>query len=61
MEHDLSQADTVFPGKKPARIVNGGDEIEIDGGVTAHKIYCFDGNWTMNCEPARLMITPITP
>ena len=60
MEPDLSQTNTVFPGKT-CQNCQRGDEIEIDGGVTANKIYCFDGNWTMNREPARLMITPITP
>ena len=47
--------------RKPARIVNGGDEIEINGGVTVHKIYSFDDDWTMNSDTARLLITPMTP
>ena len=37
------------------------NEIEIDGGITAHKIYSLDDDWTMNHETARLLITPITP
>ena len=59
--HDLSQTDVIFLNKEPARIVNGADEIEINGGVTVHKIYSFDDDWTMNQETARLLITPITP
>ena len=59
--HDLSQTDVIFLDKEPARIVNGADEIEINGGVTVHKIYSFDDDWTMNQETARLLITPITP
>ena len=61
MEHDLSQTDVIFLGKEPARIVNGEDEIEINGGVNLHGIYSFDDDWTMNHETARLLITPITP
>ena len=61
IEHDLAQADIIFLDKEPARIVNGTNEIEINGGVTAHKIYSFDDDWTMNHDTARLMITPITP
>ena len=61
MEHDLSQTDVIFLGKEPARIVNGEDEIEINGGVNLHGIYSFDDDWTMNNETARLLITPITP
>ena len=61
MAHDLSQTDVVFLDKEPARIVNGADEIEINGGGTVHKIYSFDDGWTMNHETARLLITPITP
>ena len=58
---DLSQTNVIFLGKEPARIVNGADEIEINGGVTMHKIYSFDDDWTMNQGTARLLITPITP
>ena len=61
MEHDLSQTGVIFLDKEPARIVNGTNEIEINGGVTAHKIYSLDDDWTMNHETARLLITPITP
>lgn len=61
MEHDLSQTDVIFLGKEPARIVNGEDEIEINGGVNLHGIYSFDDDWTMNHDTARLLITPITP
>ena len=61
MEHDLSQSDVVFLDKEPARIVSGEDEIEINGGVTVHKIHSFDDDWTMNSDTARLLITPITP
>ena len=61
MEHDLSQSGVIFLDKEPARIVNGTNEIEIDGGITAHKIYSLDDDWTMNHETARLLITPITP
>ena len=61
MEHDLSQTDVIFLGKEPARIVNGEDEMEINGGVNLHGIYSFDNDWTMNNETARLLITPITP
>ncbi|MBI1930361.1 hypothetical protein HYR99_39685, partial [Candidatus Poribacteria bacterium] len=61
MKYDLRQTNVVFLDKAPARIVNGADEIEIDGGVTEHKIYSFDDEWTMNCETARLLITPLTP
>ena len=61
MEHDLAQTGVIFLDKEPARIVHGTDEIEIDGGVIAHRIYSADGNWTMNHETARLLITPITP
>lgn len=35
--------------------------VEINGGVTAHKIYSLDDDWTMSHETARLLITPITP
>lgn len=35
--------------------------VESNGGLTAHKIYSSDDNWTMNHETARLLITPITP
>lgn len=59
--HDLSQTDVVFLDKEPARIVNGTDEIEINGGITVHKIYSSDDTWTMNRETARLLITPMTP
>ena len=59
--HDLRRTDVVFLGKEPARIVNGHDEIEISGGVTGHKIYSSDDNWTMNGETARLLVTPMTP
>ena len=59
--HDLSQTDVIFLDKEPARIVNGTDEIEINGGITSHKIYSFDNDWTMNGETARLLITPMTP
>ena len=61
MAHDLSNTDVVFLDKEPARIVNGRDEIEINGGVTMHKIYSFDDDWTMNHGTTRLLITPITP
>ncbi len=61
MAHDLSQTDVVFLDKEPARIVNGTDEIEINGGGTVHRIHSFDDDWTMNHETARLLITPITP
>ena len=61
MEHNLAQTDVIFLDKEPARIVHGSNEIEINGGVTAHKIYSSDGDWTMNHETARLLITPITP
>ena len=61
MEHDLSQTDVIFLDKEPARIVYGTNEIEINGGVTAHKIYSADDNWTMNHEIARLLVTPLTP
>ena len=60
-EHDLSQTDVIFLDKEPARIVHGANEIEINGGATAHKIYSADDDWTMNHETARLLITPITP
>ena len=59
--YDLRQTDMVFLDKAPARIVNGADEIEIDGGVTEHKIHSFDADWTMNHQTARLLITPTTP
>ena len=59
--HDLSKTDVVFLDKEPARIINGSDEIEINGGLTAHRIYSSDDDWTMNCETARLLVTPITP
>jgi hypothetical protein len=61
MEHNLAQTDVIFLDKEPARIVHGSNEIEINGGVTAHKIYSADGDWTMNHETARLLITPVTP
>lgn len=61
MMQDLSETDIIFLDKEPARIVNGTDEIEINGGITAHKIHSFDDDWTMNRETARLLITPITP
>ncbi len=61
MEYDLRQTEIVFLDKEPARIVNGEDEIEINGGITAHQIYSFDDDWTMNLETARLLITPTTP
>ena len=61
IEHDLSQTDVIFLDKEPARIVHETDEIEINGGVTSHKIYSSDGDWTMNHETTRLLITPITP
>ena len=61
VEYDLSETDIIFLDKEPARIVIGTDEIEIDGGVTEHKIYSFDDDWTVNLETARLLITPTTP
>ena len=61
MEHDLSQTDVIFLDKEPARIIHGTNEIEINGGGTAHKIYSSDDDWTMNNETAQLLITPITP
>jgi hypothetical protein len=60
-EYDLNQTNMVFLGKEPAKIVNGDDEIQINGGVTTHKIYTDDDDWTMNRETARLILTPITP
>jgi hypothetical protein len=60
-KYDLRQTDVAFLDKEPARIVNGDDEIEIDGGITEHKIYSFDDDWTINLETARLLITPTTP
>ena len=59
--YDLSQTDLVPFGKESATIVNGDDEIQIDGGETEHQIYSLDDNWTMNRETARLLITPTTP
>ena len=61
LEHDLAQTDVIFLDKEQARIVHGMNEIEINGGPTAHKIYNCADNWTMNYETARLLITPITP
>ncbi|MCE2394575.1 hypothetical protein J4G02_08310 [Candidatus Poribacteria bacterium] len=61
MEHNLSRTGVIFLDKEPARIVHGTNEIEINGGVTAHKIYSSDDSWTMNHETTRLLITPITP
>ena len=51
MEHNLAEADIIFLDKEPARIVHGTNEIEINGGVTAHKISSSDDDWTMNHEP----------
>lgn len=59
--HDLSEIDVIFLDKEPARIVSGTNEIEINGGITAHRIQSFDDDWTMNQDTARLLITPTTP
>ena len=60
-EYDLSATDIIFLGTEPAHITYGDDAITIKGGITEHKIYSFDDNWTMNHNTTRLLVTPMTP
>ena len=57
----MEDIENVFINQEDAIIKSGDDQLIIRGGVTHHKIYNSDDQWTTNPDIIRFMFTPLTP